>query len=791
MSGISGPLILVSTVTLDNYARAIISLSRRYSSTSAFPGNNYMDIAEWMIQERYLLNSVKQEKDAISSPFWSEKPHDLVVVYNSGERQWDVQQYSQEQHEDFSAATPVPASGSGQIVFIRGFISPSWVSAIGSKYNIEPEFFKRHMDFLSMCIDRHSYSFPSLVSSSNNIIRLCVSTILHRDDFGGQDLQSQRSYQRSELGSYRLQQLGSNRVRCGDSLVREYSTVCPRFSVIEQWISLYITKTDREWAVIAWMDHGRPLEESPPGPWSSHLKSKATALPILQYHPKMAFRTTSNRLDPDANVTAEVQQSTTILPLQYDSLIALVDLARRAPQDPLSMCIPLFAHAAFSEVQFLNLMESRIQKQVNSIVDGLSTDALGTLQYFSNILNRHAQQLKDSTRALFKLTERSSQGLDGTRMEKQIAKNAGPLGLDIGSCRQISGTGMVKNVRSSSADGTFTTEGLLEDYEQLYARCMELSNLCTQGISLAMNKATIDESRRAIEQSERVKKLTLLATLFIPLSFSSSLLGMNIDLLGQNSTATSFPAVRACIFDLDGLLINTEDIITLSTNKLLDKYGRPAFTQSIRAQLMGIPKSTNGDVFHSWARLPISQEQFARESTELMQAQFPNCKPLPGAEKLLSYLNRARSTSSGAKIQMALASSTKSHSYEQVLGDDPRVRQGRGKPAPDIFLVALQALNPATDSGVNHISPNECLVFEDSVIGVEAARRAGMRVVWVPHPDVAVEYQARQDDVLAGRTKLVDIGDAWQPGEIGDSWAECIKSLEHFDYEKYGIDVPL
>ncbi|GKZ71680.1 hypothetical protein AnigIFM50267_007722 [Aspergillus niger] len=223
---------------------------------------------------------------------------------------------------------------------------------------------------------------------------------------------------------------------------------------------------------------------------------------------------------------------------------------------------------------------------------------------------------------------------------------------------------------------------------------------------------------------------------------------------------------------------------------------------------MGIPNSTNGGVFHNWARLPISREQIARESSELMQAHFPNCKPLPGAEKLLSNLSRARSTSSGAKIQMALASSTKSHSYElktsspetkqlfgffqsDGLGDDPRVRHGRGKPAPDIFLVALQALNQTADSGENPISPNECLVFEDSVIGVEAARRAGMRVVWVPHPDVAVEYQARQDDVLAGRTKLVDIGDAWQPGEIGDSWAECIKSLEHFDYENYGIDVPL
>ncbi|GLA33741.1 hypothetical protein AnigIFM63309_000575 [Aspergillus niger] len=210
---------------------------------------------------------------------------------------------------------------------------------------------------------------------------------------------------------------------------------------------------------------------------------------------------------------------------------------------------------------------------------------------------------------------------------------------------------------------------------------------------------------------------------------------------------------------------------------------------------MGIPNSTNGGVFHNWARLPISREQIARESSELMQAHFPNCKPLPGAEKLLSNLSRARSTSSGAKIQMALASSTKSHSYE-LKTSSPETKQLFGFFQSDRQAWAMThecdtALNQTADSGENPISPNECLVFEDSVIGVEAARRAGMRVVWVPHPDVAVEYQARQDDVLAGRTKLVDIGDAWQPGEIGDSWAECIKSLEHFDYEKYGIDVPL
>lgn len=280
------------------------------------------------------------------------------------------------------------------------------------------------------------------------------------------------------------------------------------------------------------MDQGRPLEKSPPGPWTSHIKSKATPLPVLQHHHKMAFRTTTNRLDPDANASAEVPQSAAVLPLQYDSLVALVDLARRAPQDPLSMCIPLFAHAAFSEVQFLNLMESKIQIQMNAIVDGVPADALGTFQYFFSILNRHAQQLKDSTRALCKLAERSSQGLNGVKADNAIPKST--MLPSLGSRRQSLETETVRNLGSSSFDGAFTTKGLLEDYEQLHVHCINLSKMCTRGINLAMNKATIEESHKAIEQSARLKKLTLLATLFIPLNFCSSLFGMNIDVLGQN-----------------------------------------------------------------------------------------------------------------------------------------------------------------------------------------------------------------------------------------------------------------
>lgn len=202
-----------------------------------------------MLQDRGIFCSAKAklEQDASIFASKSKRLHDLVVVYNSGERKWDVQQYSQEQHQDFSAETLAPTGGLGQMIFIRGFISPSWVSTIGSKYSVDPEFFRRHMDFLSGNVHRHAFSYPSLPSSSNNMFRLCVSTVLHRDDIGGQDIQSQRLGQRSELDMYKRQQLRSTGICCGDSVVREYSTVCPSFSVIEQWISLYIAKTDRGW----------------------------------------------------------------------------------------------------------------------------------------------------------------------------------------------------------------------------------------------------------------------------------------------------------------------------------------------------------------------------------------------------------------------------------------------------------------------------------------------------------------------------------------------------------------
>lgn len=256
---------------------------------------------------------------------------------------------------------------------------------------------------------------------------------------------------------------------------------------------------------------------------------------------------------------------------------------------------------------------------------------------------------------------------------------------------------------------------------------------------------------------------------------------------------------------MDGLLLNTEDIYTLCANIVLARHGRPNLPWSVKAKLMGVPGGSMGDSFHEWANLPIPREQYKLEQFEEHKKHFPECMPLPGAEALLEHLSTARNAD-GRKVEVALATSSARQNFDlkirqpesvklmshfpegrRILGDDPRVKKGRGKPAPDIYLLALETINASLEEGEPRISPSECLVFEDSVPGVEAGRRAGMRAVWVPHEGLADELKGKETEVLAGRVGLVKIGDEHQLGQLDDGWAEQLPSLVDFPYDRYGI----
>ncbi|PYH65727.1 haloacid dehalogenase superfamily protein [Aspergillus vadensis CBS 113365] len=287
------------------------------------------------------------------------------------------------------------------------------------------------------------------------------------------------------------------------------------------------------------------------------------------------------------------------------------------------------------------------------------------------------------------------------------------------------------------------------------------------------------------------------------------------------SSAQNLPRVRACLFDMDGLLIDSEDKYTDITNAILQEYGKPLLPWSIKAQLQGRPQPDASRIFHHWAQLPISPEEYAAKQSALQEKFFPQSQPLPGVRDLLAKLVSTQTTDQ--PVHLALATSSHSRNFklkashlgelfsafpksQQVLGDDPRIGKGRGKPLPDIYLLALETINSGLrEKGETEIKPEECLVFEDAVPGVEAGRRAGMRVVWVPHPGLLESYKGREEEVLAGLTgehkeeektepereadEMVAgrLKSAGKPGEIGDGWGELLPSLENFPYERYGI----
>ncbi len=249
---------------------------------------------------------------------------------------------------------------------------------------------------------------------------------------------------------------------------------------------------------------------------------------------------------------------------------------------------------------------------------------------------------------------------------------------------------------------------------------------------------------------------------------------------------------------MDGLLIDSEDKVAETINEIMIRYSRPPLTSEMRCRLMGVPGSSDSDMFHDWAKLPIPRTQYTQESNELMHRRFSECKPLSGAVELVRNLSSAR-------VELAVASTSSVESYRRkttepetkallemfaesrrVLADNPKVPNHRRKPAPDVYEIALSVINETRLVGAKVIEPKECLAFEDSIVGVEAARRAGMRVIWVPHPILLSETDGqKQSKILAGRSGMFELGDEDQLGQVDDGWAECIKSLSEFDFKKY------
>ena len=186
----------------------------------------------------------------------------------------------------------------------------------------------------------------------------------------------------------------------------------------------------------------------------------------------------------------------------------------------------------------------------------------------------------------------------------------------------------------------------------------------------------------------------------------------------------------AVIYDLDGVLLDTEPLYTQVTQEIVGRYGK-TFDWSIKSQMIGRPSLESARTLVAALELPISPEEYLSERAVRLEQLFRDAPAMLGAERFTREvaahgLPQAVATSSERRL-FELKTLRHQRWFEIfraiVTGDDPRVHTG--KPAPDIFLRAAEDLG---------VAPAECLVFEDAPAGVAAARSAGMQVVALPDP---------------------------------------------------------
>jgi pseudouridine-5'-monophosphatase len=184
------------------------------------------------------------------------------------------------------------------------------------------------------------------------------------------------------------------------------------------------------------------------------------------------------------------------------------------------------------------------------------------------------------------------------------------------------------------------------------------------------------------------------------------------------------------IFDMDGVLLDTERLYTEATQQIVGRFGK-TFDWSVKASMIGRPALDSARHLVAALALPITPEDYLREREAMFETLMPTATAHRGARELVAAL-------AARGIPQAVATSSSSRLFELktrqhrdwfasfavvVRGDDPRC--AHGKPAPDIFLLAAAELGAA---------PGACVVVEDAPAGVAAARAAGMAVVAVPDP---------------------------------------------------------
>jgi CorA-like Mg2+ transporter protein len=251
-------------------------------------------------------------------------------------------------------------------------------------------------------------------------------------------------------------------------------------------------------AAFVWLDSGNNLDHSIKGPWS-HNPGQTRLHPINMYSPMNALNPTileSAKLRLQEHLDWSKQpQTAALLPLRYGSKLRPEKLDRGV----MYVLYEIFSMSAYSESRFLVQVDSTLRKTLGHVNED-RFDGFTDLTFIRRLLYRHIQQTQTAIIAL-----KNFQSLDSPDHRGSKENKASKAEVKAGT----------------------TTMWILQDFNHNLEYAKALDEQCKEGIAVLMSSASIAESRKAMAQQERIGKLTLLAFLFVPLSFTTSFFGMN------------------------------------------------------------------------------------------------------------------------------------------------------------------------------------------------------------------------------------------------------------------------
>jgi len=174
------------------------------------------------------------------------------------------------------------------------------------------------------------------------------------------------------------------------------------------------------------------------------------------------------------------------------------------------------------------------------------------------------------------------------------------------------------------------------------------------------------------------------------------------------------------IFDCDGVLVDSEVIALETLREMLASLGRPMTMDEVDREFTG---GSLADTVATVGRLlgrPLPADVGQKFGQRLLDRLRLELKPMPGVRDAilaLPYRRCVASSSSPDRLKLSLKVTGLAPLFEHVFS---AVEVARGKPAPDLYLLAANTLGEP---------PARCIVIEDTVRGVVAGRAAGARVV--------------------------------------------------------------